>query len=93
MLNILLSMKLFLCKVVSKPVFIIEIKNSKVKHIKGVKHVNYINDCEEIARENGLTRGLIYAIKNTNGRTSVRTSSEIPAGSAQRFRNVWSFYA
>lgn len=91
--NILLSIKLFLCKISSNPVFIIEVKNSKVRHVKGDKNIKFINDCVDIVRENNISNGLIYAVKNSDGKTIIRTSSEISSESAQRLRNLWSFYS
>jgi hypothetical protein len=52
-----------------------------------------MNECEDIVRENGLTKGFIYAVKNGDGKSRIKTSSEIPNAAAQRFRNLWSFYS
>ena len=91
--NILLSIKLFLCILGSNPVFIIEVKNSLVRYVKGDKNFKFLKDCEDIVCENKISNGLIYATKNSDGKTRIRTTSEISVDAAQRFRNVWSFYS
>lgn len=88
----ILSLKIFFIKLAKRPVFIIQIKDSEVKHIHGNKHVKFLNDCKDIARDNKLTKGLIYAVKDSSGTTRIKISSEIPQGAAQRMRNVWGFY-
>ena len=93
MINILLSIKLILCKISSNSLFILEIRNSQIRHVSGVKNTKFLNDCEDIVKENNLTFGLIYAVKDTNGKTRIKTSSEISKASAQRIRNLWSFYS
>jgi hypothetical protein len=93
MLNLLLSLKILFCKIFSSPVFIIEIKKGKVTQVKGAKVIKFVHECEDIAKENNLSNGLIYAVKNSGGKARIKTSSEIPSGVAQRLRNVWSFYA
>ena len=93
MLNILLSLKLLFCKIGSKKTFIIEIKNSKVRHASGIEYKKFMQDCEDIVIENNLKNGLIYVVHNSSGASQLKTSSEIPPASAQRLRNLWSFYS
>jgi hypothetical protein len=91
--KVLLSIKLFLCKISANPVFIIEVKNSQIRLVKGDVSITFLSDCEDIVRENKITFGLIYGVRNSDGKTMIRTSSEIASGSAQRIRNLWSFYS
>lgn len=77
----------------ARPDFIIQIKKGKVTQVKGPKVLKFVHECEDIAKENNLSSGLIYAVKNAHGKATIKTSSEIPSGAAQRLRNVWSFYA
>jgi hypothetical protein len=93
MLNILISLKLLFCKIGSKKTFIIEIKNSKVRHASGIEYKKFIHDCEDIVKENNLKNGLIYVVHSSAGTGQLKTSSEIPRGAAQRLRNAWSFYS
>lgn len=93
MKNLLLSFKILLCKLISTPITIIEIRDSKVKLIYGQKNNSFIKDCEDVARENNLNYGLIYITKNSNGKLIIKTSSDITKDSAQRLRNIWSFYS
>ena len=88
-----LALKTFFIKTTKNPLFIIRVKNSTAEHIHGDKHVKFLNDCKDIARDNQLTKGLIYAVKDSSGKKRIKTSGEIPQGAAQRLRNVWGFYS
>ena len=93
MLSILSGLKLFFKKLGSGSVFLLEVENAKVHHVKGEKYIKFVQDCEDIVKEHGITSGIIYAVKDADGKIRVKTSSEISRDSAQRIRNAWSFYS
>ena len=92
MLNILLTIKVLIRKIKTNTVFIFEIRQGRLKQVKGAKHLKFLNDCEDIVKENKLTNGIIYGERN-NGKIQIKTSSEIPKNASQRIRNLWSFYS
>ncbi len=73
--------------------FIIEVKNSQIKYVSGMRDKRFINDCKDIVKANGLINGIIYGLKDVDGNVQLKTSSGVPAGVAQRLRNIWSFYS
>lgn len=93
MKTILRSFKIFICKISNRPTFIIEIKYSAIEHIYGDKNLKFIDDCRDIIRKNAVESGLIFAVKNSSGKTVIKTSSDVSSTVAQKLRNVWSFYS
>lgn len=87
------SIKILLCKIREKPVFLLSVENGSVRQVNGESQFRFLKDCEDVVRENKVKKGLIYGVKNAEGKVSVKTSGEIPAAVAQRLRNVWSFYS
>ncbi|MDX2360141.1 MAG: DUF3634 family protein [Crocinitomicaceae bacterium] len=86
------TLKIALLKLNPKTDFIFQVKDEEVVRVKGEQHSKFLNDCKDVAKENGLKKGLIYGLKGANGKIKVQTSSGIPSSVAQRIRNVWSFY-
>ncbi len=80
-------------KLTSNVVFIIEVKNSRVKNVSGIEHIRFMEDCADVVKETDLKRGLIYAVKASDGRILIKTSGEVSPQAAQRLRNLWSFYS
>ena len=59
--KVLLRIRIFICRIIYNPIFIIKIENGIVTKISGSVKVSFINDCIEIADRNKLNHGFIYA--------------------------------
>ena len=51
MLTVLLTLKILYYKLVFQPILIIEIRNTYVRHIHGIKNSNFVKDCEDVVRK------------------------------------------
>jgi hypothetical protein len=74
-----------------KAVFVLKIRNGKVRVIKGRVPRGFIEDCQQLVSENNLRRGTIRAVK-MSGRVSLRFSYSIPKRNHQQFRNAYRFH-
>ncbi len=89
--KIRLKIRIIICKLINKPLFIIQIENGSIGKISGNVKRSFVIDCTEIVKMNGLKFGLIYAINGQFERPILKVSNEISTDILQQFRNAWSF--
>jgi hypothetical protein len=91
MYSIFIQIRLFLLRIVSSPLLIIEINNSIPKKILGNVKSSFLTDCIEICQRNNLKYGFLYAVKSDMGHPVLKGSFEISSEALQQFRNTWGF--
>ena len=73
------------------PIFTIELRDGPPIVKSGEPPAGLVAEFSSTARDLGVTRGTIYAVRASHGLT-LDFSSEIPDGVHQRFRNVFGVY-
>jgi hypothetical protein len=91
MKNILLTLRMYACKLSENPYFIIRVSGGKATVFTGKPKAGFINDCQEIVDRNNLNHGFIYAVK-AQQQNILKGSFELDKNVLQQARKVWSFY-
>lgn len=85
----LIDLQSAVCRVFSNPVFIIQFEKSRIKRTFGTIRNGYKAASTEILNRNNIDKGLIYAVRDQNGRNIIKTSGNIPKEVTQQLRNAW----
>ncbi|WP_019627206.1 DUF3634 family protein [Thioalkalivibrio sp. ALJT] len=87
-LFVLLGLGLALMLWHARQVFAIELRDGAARVRSGKPPTAFVRGCADVARQFGLTRGRITAVRTGTG-VQLRFSREIPEKTHQAFRNVW----
>lgn len=79
----------FLQVLLRQPEFTIRIDRGSARLWQGKAPPRFVSECDLIAREAELSRGLIFGLGTKGSKLGF---SGIPASHQQRFRNVWGIY-
>lgn len=69
-------------------VFSVQLRDGTARVRRGKPPTRFVRGCEDVARQYGLTRGRIDAVRTDAG-VQLRFSRDLPAKTHQAFRNVW----
>lgn len=72
----------------SRIAFVIEIKYSIVKLLKGSVPGKFVSECKEVAKIRKTIKGKVFGIRE-NGGIKLEFSKSISEAEKQIFRNVW----
>ncbi len=86
-----IKIRLFLLRIATSPLLIVEINNGIPKKVMGNVKSSFLADCVEICKRNNLKKGFLYATKSDYGHPVLKGSFEISSEILQQFRNTWGF--
>jgi hypothetical protein len=89
MYSVLIKIRIFLLRISSSPLLIIEINNGIPRKIMGNVKNSFLADCIEICERNNLGNGFLYTTKSEIGHPVLKGSYEISSEALQQFRNTW----
>ena len=72
----------------ARQVFSVELRDGTARVRRGKPPAGFLRGCEDVARQFGLKRGRIAAVRTDTG-VQLRFSRDLPAKTHQAFRNVW----
>jgi Protein of unknown function (DUF3634) len=82
------SIRRFFSNIITPPQFIVTITNGKAAATFRKVTKSFLNECDEICKNNGLAQGKIYGINCEYG-VRLEFSDKISKEHHQKFRNVW----
>jgi hypothetical protein len=92
MTNAFLMLRIYLCRLLDNPHFIIKIGDKKVTVFCGKPKPNFIANCQDVISRSEISDGFIYSSKtNKTSAVVIKASFEFDNDTLQQIRNIWSF--
>lgn len=88
-----LNIRIFICKVIFNPVFIIKVDHGIVSKVSGTVNSSFVYDCDDVFKRNDIKFAFVYAEKSSYGKPVLKCSGNIPNYALQQLRNIYSFHS